>query len=324
MAVLLGYTTALKYWRSCAHVTYASAHEQLLGSSIERRNATNSLQTQLSKKRAKKHCSAYSLEHPGAHLITLCQQFASPYGISHALTKLPSSSCIKSRGSFHEDDVFVSTPEFCFLQMASVLTLEELIALGFELCGSYVRTEDATLYQVLPLTSVKKLRSFITKTESFHGIKKARRACRYILPNSASPMETALTLLLCLPYSLGGFGIRAPELNYPIELPGPMKKKLRTRYYVCDLFWPSVNLAIEYDSDLAHAGIYKTAKDALRRSILTTLGISVLSVTRPQIMDRTAFFQLAYLVAKKTNKRIRYEQSSFISKHQKLRKTLFS
>lgn len=319
MAVLLGYTTALEYWRSCASITDATHHELLLGTSTERKNTTNSLQTKMRKKAAQKHCSIYASEHPSSHLIILKQQ--SIPARCHVHAQLPPYSCIRYS---NKDDVFVSTPEFCFLQMASLLTVEQLIALGFELCGSYARTKEATVYQAFPLTSVEKLDSFLSKANGFNGIKRARRALRYILPRSASPMETALTMLLCLPYSLGGFGIASPKLNYPIDIPIPLKKKIHAHYYICDLFWPDSNLAIEYDSDLAHSGIYKTTKDAARRSVLTTLDISVLSVTRPQIMGRASFIQLAHLVARKTGKRIRCDWSSFSYQHQKLRTMLLS
>ena len=35
--------------------------------------------------------------------------------------------------------IYVSSPEFAFLQMATRLTLPELVALGMELCGTYRR-----------------------------------------------------------------------------------------------------------------------------------------------------------------------------------------
>lgn len=50
------------------------------------------------------------------------------------------------KGPFHprsfmriEDGLYVSTPEMAFCEMASALSLEQLIALGFELCGTYRR-----------------------------------------------------------------------------------------------------------------------------------------------------------------------------------------
>lgn len=42
-----------------------------------------------------------------------------------------------------EGDIFCSSPELCFLQMARVLPLLQLIKLGFELCGCYARARRA-------------------------------------------------------------------------------------------------------------------------------------------------------------------------------------
>ena len=66
------------------------------------------------------------------------------------------------KGPFHprsfmriEDGLCVSTPEMAFCEMASVLSLERLIALGFELCGTYRRASTFGLarYDATPLTS---------------------------------------------------------------------------------------------------------------------------------------------------------------------------
>ena len=117
------------------------------------------------------------------------------------------------KGPFHprsfmriEDGLYVSTPEMAFCEMASVLSLERLIALGFELCGTYRRASTFGLarYDATPLTSPGVLASFIEKSPQFKGVKKARRALSFILAGSASPRESELAMLLCLPYGLGG------------------------------------------------------------------------------------------------------------------------
>ena len=56
------------------------------------------------------------------------------------------------KGPFHprsfmqiDDGLYVSTPEMAFCEMASALSLERLIALGFELCGTYRRASTSLL-----------------------------------------------------------------------------------------------------------------------------------------------------------------------------------
>lgn len=132
------------------------------------------------------------------------------------------------KGPFHprsfmriEDGLYVSTPEMAFCEMASVLSLERLIALGLELCGTYRRASTFGLarYDAIPLTSPGALASFIEKSPQFKGVKKARRALPLILAGSASPRESVLAMLLCLPYSLGGYGLPHPTMNAEMPLP---------------------------------------------------------------------------------------------------------
>lgn len=209
--------------------------------------------------------------------------------------------------------------------MARHLSLEELIALGFELCGTYAVQDDGTIYNALPLTTPEKIGAFLSGVDGISGIARARRAAKFVLAGSASPLETALVMFLTLPYSLGGYGITQPQLNYRIDIPSSLMQVVRSRYFVCDLFWPEASLAIEYDSNLAHAGINRTVHDSMRQSVLTGLDISVVSVTWPQVKDRKAFEQLAHVVARQTHKRLQYKNPEFTRHHLNLRnKLLFS
>ena len=156
------------------------------------------------------------------------------------------------------DGLIVSSPPFCFFQMAGELPLVKLIELGFEFCGSYsllalpanlkqnqnpedVQEDDiegayknlsrhtklssypqllrvSQLYEHPQLTNVKEIKTFIAQMKDVRGQKKADRALRFIVDRSASPMETILFMLLTLPYKLGGYGLPAPELNKRIDI----------------------------------------------------------------------------------------------------------
>lgn len=324
VAILLGHTTALSYWRSLGTVASALDHRSLLGSSTDRRNATDRLQLQLSSPKSRRESIDYLLHRQNSHIILTSKQLRSRRKLEtcHTYKRLPPYSCQRANASFCQEPLFVSTPEFCFLQMADALPFAQLIALGFELCGTYAAYGDLTHYNVFPLTTPEKLQAFLARASGFKGVKQARRALRYILPASASPMETNLAMLLSLPYALGGYGFAQPQMNYRIEIPNTVKRRGSSRYFKCDLYWESANLAIEYDSDLAHAGINSTVRDALRRSILTSIDISILSVTKPQIMNSGAFNQLAHLIAHKMKKRLQYVDPGFTLRHLELRDLL--
>lgn len=115
-------------------------------------------------------------------------------------------------------DLYISTPEATFLQLGKELSLIRLITVGYELCGSYglsVQSSSGFLRRE-PRSNPQLIERYLEKCEGIHGVKAAKRASSYLIKGSASPMESLLSMLLCLPPSLGGFGLPRPELNYPI------------------------------------------------------------------------------------------------------------
>lgn len=218
------------------------------------------------------------------------------------------------------EGLFTVSPELMFLQAATELPLIGLMRLGFEICGSYY-VKGKTLYQGKPLSTVKRLELFIEKAGNLHGSKKARQALRYILDNSASPMETALAMLLSLPYKLGGYGIPQPFLNHRIE---SAVISTSSGCYICDFYWPLSKLAVEYDSNLFHTGAERITEDSIRRSELLASGITVVSITLAQIKDREKMDNVVHLLARLTSKRIRFIEPQFTHANTALRKCILS
>lgn len=211
-------------------------------------------------------------------------------------------------------DVYVSSPEFCFVQMAQSLSLLQTIELGYDLCGRYhISKNEITLVE--PLTTVAKLESFVSQMHNVHGIRKTSRALPYVVDNSASPMETRLVMLLCLPYKLGGYGLSRPLLNYRVDLTA-------AKYYVCDLMWPEECLALEYDSDQFHTNERNIGHDSIKRTHLARAGVTVYSVTRSQIQSRYEVDVLARLLAQHMGKRIRVSEPQFSRARYELRNSL--
>ena len=212
--------------------------------------------------------------------------------------------------------LYVISPELCFLSLAKTISLFSLIEIGYEMCGTYRRLKE-THYNCQPLTTLKKLKECVEKASRFRGCKKALRALRYVLDNSASPMETNLTMLLCLPYQLGGYGIKQPILNPPIEA-------AYDRHLKCDLYWHDIKFAIEYESNEFHCGSEKITEDSIRRTNLNTLLVDVLTVTYVQVKNRGEFEKIANILARKTSKKLRFNKSDFYRINSELRRVLFS
>ena len=111
------------------------------------------------------------------------------------------------RGSFLHagTELFVASPELCFTQLAASHPLPDQVSIGHELCGSYRIGKG---YDLPPLTTVAKLKAYAQRAAGMDGIVQTRRALRYVLPDSASSMETTLAMLLDLPAMMGGTRFR--------------------------------------------------------------------------------------------------------------------
>ena len=215
------------------------------------------------------------------------------------------------------------------MQMAGVLTLVQLIMLGYELCGTYslpnpndMQVPVSGFYKRPALTSKKKLEAFLARLPNVIGHKKALRALHYILDGSASPMETNLTMLLSLPPKMGGYGFALPKLNVRIDLPKPARMEIGKAFLVCDLFWLEHNIAVEYDSNIHHTGPKRIAEDSKRRNYLTSIGIKTIVVTSEQIKDVTSLEAVSRLLAGNMGRRMRHKNTNYIAARQELRRQL--
>lgn len=316
MEIVIGYDSALEYWRTRG--------PGCLGNYRQRDQATRRARHALAKDERPKLTdgSRYPIgcTLPVQALVSeVTARTRTPNIISHVWPDLPDRSVVAADEGF-----FVSTPEFCFVQMASRFTVVQLIQLGYELCGTYaVVHEGLAQKREAPITTVAKLRAFLEANPNMRGCKNARRALSFALDGSASPMESILTMLLCLPYRLGGYGLEWPELNYHIGVPSGMRKMADRSYCKADLCWPAKRLCLEYDSELHHADAERRESDARRRSTLTALDYTVVTVTPGQVMDSGALNRLAHQVAKLTGRRLRYVDPGFTRAHLALHVELF-
>ena len=231
--------------------------------------------------------------------------------------------------------IYVSSPEFAFLQMATRLTLPELVALGMELCGTYRRKVRVfspgsdevgftTLYHQKMLTNPKRLRGFLSSMRPAPGCSKALKALEYVLPNSASPMETALYLLLCLPRKYGGYALPKPTLNPPITISKSGRKHTLRRSAKPDLYWRKIRLDLEYNSDEFHEEDQR-AIDSMRRKALERMKVEVIELTPEELLSVELFHATALRIAQRFKKRIRPEhEGGFSEKRLELRSILFS
>lgn len=241
-------------------------------------------------------------------------------------TKCRSWNGCSTPGAFAKivPNLYVSTPEATFVQIANKVPFPELIRIGMELCGTYSMDENSEegFRGREPLSSTTALERFILKSGGATGAKQARRALRYIANGSASPAETNLTILLCLPTSLGGFGLPLPQLNKQIEIGKGGKAITRKQFFKCDLLWPEIRTAIEYDSDSWHTGQEQQADDASRRNALESLGFTVITATKAHLYNASETERLATIIARRLNRYHRSVRPDVMTKRYELRKLI--
>lgn len=236
-------------------------------------------------------------------------------------------------GAFYRlgDSVYVPTPEMTFLLMASRLSLVGLVMLGMELCGHYrlvgtntiePLTSNRTLFGVEALTTPDKLAAFIEDARDYAGVKHARQACRFIAPDSASPMESAVFLLLCLPRAYGGYGMRWPTLNARRVVTQRAESFTLSSTLVPDLYWSDGRFDIEYDSEAFHSDPQSLELGARRALALRAMHVEVMSLTRDIVYDAAAFETAARMAMRAIGQRFVVANQNALAKREMLRSAL--
>ena len=203
--------------------------------------------------------------------------------------------------------LLVSSPEMCFMQIAASQGVIEAIRYGTEICGTYANaTRSAkTRYGRKKLSDSETLNSLIAAGTGLHGVKRARTAARYVTEGSASPLETATELLLCLPQRLGGFGLPVPEFNVSFGLDELETVISGKREFRCDLYWRDYDLALEYQSDAFHSNVRSLHEDAHRNNVLTSRGLTIIQFTWETLRDPARLEYTARMMQSHMGLRIR-------------------
>ncbi len=212
------------------------------------------------------------------------------------------------------DGVYVATPEYAFVQLATEVSRIDAIRLGFGLCGTYVPSADCSVsacWQVPRLTTAALLGSFADGLTGQALRARVAKVLGQLIDGSASPAETSLAMLCCLPMADGGYGLPRPELNRAISVSTRHNGVVGQQTFVCDLFWPDARLGLEYDGKTYHTGIERIAHDAARRNGLDYLDFTVLSATKKQVYDSGQLRKLMLQVARHLGVRIRFDNRGY-------------
>lgn len=177
--------------------------------------------------------------------------------------------------------IYVSTPEFCFLQLASRMSRIELVRLGYEMCASYRLDprEERGFSEFDALTSKDRLLNYLDGAGDTPVARKAEEALTWVVEGSASPRETTTSMLVSLPTEMGGREVGLPALNWELVTGEGKAKKSRR----IDLYWPDNKFGLEYDSDEEHSGASDLSRDSAREKEIELEGVRLARVTNAEL-----------------------------------------
>ena len=230
-------------------------------------------------------------------------------------------------GSFYRvnDQLYIASPEFVFLQLASAVAFPQLIAYGCEICGKYAfdpQDEDGTRQRKLPLVTPEQLRVYLEAASGVRGLVTARRALGYVAAGSESPMETASYLFLSLPYRMGGYGLRELSLNQEVPLTQSAQIVAKRENCRPDIRAGERRIDIEYAGRNRHTGNDALEWDSRRSNALSSMGFEIVHLTKGQVDDWRTFEQIALNIASKMDKRIEKKYRGPLPERMKLRKMI--
>ena len=221
------------------------------------------------------------------------------------------------------DGVYLSAPEFTFVQMARRLTREELVLLGFELCGTYgADGKGSALFDRVPLTTRNRLLRFVGAAGRFSGCARARWALRYVCDNAESPMEAKVAALLQIPCRYGGYGFPAPEMGREVRFGEKAAALAGTGSARCDLYWPGAQVACEYNGAYHYEDAGQAKRDEARAAALAREGITVLFLSYVQLRDQGRTDAFAAALARKLRVRAKKLNGDMAPRRAELRKNL--
>lgn len=210
----------------------------------------------------------------------------------------------------------VASPELLFLELASKLSIHRLILLGLQLCS------HPPGHLAEAITTKQKLKLFLTKTPGHRGNRQAVQAVQHVEGGSASIMESLAYMILALPHTLGGYGLRDVVFNHEIQLKSEGKIRIGQNRCYADLYYKQAKVAVEYESFAYHNSPAEQGRDAMRSALLERQGIAVMHLSTIQLYNRDACRVFACNLSARLGKRMQIRAKRFDEMHDLLRALL--
>ena len=187
-------------------------------------------------------------------------------------------------------DLYIASPELCFMLAARSLDLIDLVKFGYDLCAMYYETPQSRIGQMqrTSFTFSSLLKEYAIYNHNLHGSAKALKALKYVRDYSNSPMETKLAMFSLLP---SGCGLSHLEMNKTIDLTGEGKRLVGYSQIRCDLAF-SNKVAVEYNSNAHHLDAARYTDDMNRQTALKLAGYKYIAITAGHISNYHSFINV--------------------------------
>lgn len=198
------------------------------------------------------------------------------------------------------DGIYIVGVELCALQAATYLPFRELVEYYFELCGAYsLETGSSTSYtERFALTSTERLKQFFNSLTRCDGLTLARKAVQCVRDGCRSPMETAFVMMLTLPKTEGGLGIKGIETDYEVQVTAAAKNLTRRKKLFMDAYLKKSRTDVEYNG-FYHDAEEDRAVDEERKNALASMGYGIITVSRYSFMHASSFVRVMEAIQQK-------------------------
>ncbi len=229
----------------------------------------------------------------------------SVYNTARYSEYLPEDCFIRLNDRADNLQVYVACPELAFLQAARYFSLPVTVCLGCMLCAMYVRDDTCSLKQTgrIPVTSQKKIQQFLKKANGLHGVKKARKAIKYVSDNCNSPMEVSLATIAALPIAAGGYAMAPFIMNETLHLKKKGALLMGREECRCDMVWNERHIVAEYESNMTHIEKEQHIYDNRRLTAITYSGYRVVKITSKNVASLSNLDDIFFLIRKMLGKR---------------------
>ncbi|MDO4807523.1 MAG: hypothetical protein Q4A07_09760 [Coriobacteriales bacterium] len=184
-------------------------------------------------------------------LHVLASSSAGRVRMSDVVTHLSSAELPAQSVLWLDEHANMVSPELLFVQMATMLSMPELVMLGYELCGVFTRWASDPVggpvtLDVPPATTVEELREYMGSVTRVRGAKRAREALEYVSDNAASVPEAVLATMYSLPSGWCGYGMGPVELNRGVVVATEQEDGYTRKRYP-DIMFSFAPVGINYD-----------------------------------------------------------------------------